>query len=312
MLSLESLHSLQRLVIDGVPESLTLEYKASSALDRSSPSRMELVKDVTAFANSAGGQIIYGIPETDGTPQPLDGGTAKSLISREWIDQVVSSNSSPRVQEVKIDEIPSDNDPARVYYVLTIPQATSFAPHQNTLDNKYYRRSGIRAVPMYDYEIRDVMRRSATPDLAIEWLFNTGNLTEISFSHGQDMSNDILLTPLVYNRSREPAVYAEIRLYIDELFSRSSDAGLDPMAFIEGPENHRLRGLGVNWGPPRLPIFMETRFRISNHAIGVKLKWDALAIVDFYFGYEIFSPGFSVKKISHVRQRPSGRLEICE
>jgi predicted HTH transcriptional regulator len=63
----------------------TLDYKSSGALAKDSKSRDELCKDVSAFANSAGGQIVYGIDEKN---KKLDGGSA---LTREWIEQVPRS-----------------------------------------------------------------------------------------------------------------------------------------------------------------------------------------------------------------------------
>ena len=54
MLKLESMADLDQLIKNEIPESLTLEYKASDSLGRSNDQRKELVKDVSAFANSAG------------------------------------------------------------------------------------------------------------------------------------------------------------------------------------------------------------------------------------------------------------------
>jgi hypothetical protein len=53
MLKLETRVDLQRLVDEGLEESLVLEYKASPALDRQSKPIDELCKDVSAMANSA-------------------------------------------------------------------------------------------------------------------------------------------------------------------------------------------------------------------------------------------------------------------
>jgi predicted HTH transcriptional regulator len=78
MLDLKTRADLQRLIDENLCESLTLDYKASPALNRNNDGRTELVKDVTAFANSAGGQIIYGIPEVNGVPQPLDDGVDRA------------------------------------------------------------------------------------------------------------------------------------------------------------------------------------------------------------------------------------------
>jgi len=53
---------------------LTLDYKASAAIGKSSEKRNEIARDVSALANSAGGQLIYGIAETDHKPASIDAG----------------------------------------------------------------------------------------------------------------------------------------------------------------------------------------------------------------------------------------------
>jgi hypothetical protein len=53
--------------------------------DGDSTKRDELCKDASALANSAGGQIVYGIEEKDHKPVRVDEGTQ---ITREWIEQV--------------------------------------------------------------------------------------------------------------------------------------------------------------------------------------------------------------------------------
>jgi hypothetical protein len=223
MLDLKTREDLQRLIDEKLPESLTLDYKASPALNKNSSSgRAELVKDVTAFANSAGGQIIYGIPEKKGVPQPLDGGVDRSQISPEWIDQVISSNASPRIQNLGVTTIPLDGGSC-VAYVLSIPQATSFAPHQNTLDHKYYRRSELHSIPMYDYEIRDILRRATTPDLWIDFSFDPGfKATAVNFRPQTEVSDTIKLHARIGNKSQQPATYAVIKLFIDKAFTLTS------------------------------------------------------------------------------------------
>jgi predicted HTH transcriptional regulator len=56
---------LERHIKDGVEENLNLDYKAADALGTSDGKKKEITKDVSAFANSAGGIIIYGIKEYD-------------------------------------------------------------------------------------------------------------------------------------------------------------------------------------------------------------------------------------------------------
>ena len=55
---------LDQMIVDKVEESLTLEYKRAAALDKKDDKKKaELTKDVSAFANSSGGVLVYGIAE---------------------------------------------------------------------------------------------------------------------------------------------------------------------------------------------------------------------------------------------------------
>ena len=58
-----NLDQLQQLIRDNVEESLSLEYKSAGSFAKSDGKRAEVVKDVSAFANSSGGVLIYGIAE---------------------------------------------------------------------------------------------------------------------------------------------------------------------------------------------------------------------------------------------------------
>lgn len=94
-ITLTSLSQLQTLIADGIGESLTLDFKASPSLTRDSANVLELCKDVSAFANSAGGQIVYGIAEDKKAKTfNIDGGVTDPKITREWIDQILARRSS--------------------------------------------------------------------------------------------------------------------------------------------------------------------------------------------------------------------------
>jgi len=54
---------INRIVNEGWEESLNLEFKSSNSLDITDHNKRELSKDISSFANSAGGIVIYGIDE---------------------------------------------------------------------------------------------------------------------------------------------------------------------------------------------------------------------------------------------------------
>jgi hypothetical protein len=82
MLKIETVDDLEKLIAGAVEESLTLDYKASDALGTDDRKRNELCKDVTSFANAAGGQIVYGIVEDKHIPTGVDDGADKSITKR--------------------------------------------------------------------------------------------------------------------------------------------------------------------------------------------------------------------------------------
>ncbi len=159
--------TLRRYIEQGIEESLTLEYKSAEALydGHGNGREKEIAKDVSAMANSAGGTIIYGIREHENRElrhrpaalSPVD----RTLCSKETLEQIISSNISPRISGIKIFPVPLESSPTHVAYVVRIPQSDTV--HQVNRSNRYYKRFNFEAVPMEDYEIRDVLGRTGQP-----------------------------------------------------------------------------------------------------------------------------------------------------
>src|SRR5882672_6702245 len=126
MLKIRKIEDLERLIKDQVEESLTLDYKQSLALAKTESSKNELCKDVTAMANSAGGQLVYGIAEVNSLPDRVDGGADQS-ITKEWVEQIIDSRVRPRIEGLAIYPIELQNG---LGFCIDIPAATFRAPHQ--------------------------------------------------------------------------------------------------------------------------------------------------------------------------------------
>ena len=168
---------LKKMISDGIEEGPHLDYKAAGALQREDRQTTDITKDVSAFANSAGGTIIYGIKESKNAPNkhlpdaldPIDG----SKFSREWLDQMIGQ-ISPRIQGVKISPVRVKPGTSSVCYVVEIPQSDT--AHQAS-DLKYYRRRNFESQAMSDYEIRDVMNRRRHPRMEFHVRTRSGSLS---------------------------------------------------------------------------------------------------------------------------------------
>ena len=175
---------LNGLIERQVQESLHLDYKGSKALAPSA--RHEVSKDVSAFANSDGGLLVYGVLEQDHLPVKLDEGVPNSTVSREAIEQTIVANVAPRIDGVEIRQIAGDD--TRSYYAISVPKSHR-APHQDRHTNKYYKRHNFLSVPMEDYELADLRARArlAAPLVAFDvetrhgmlFLFRVSNRGEL-------------------------------------------------------------------------------------------------------------------------------------
>jgi hypothetical protein len=261
MPDLNTREDLQRLVDEGLEESLTLDYKASPALTRDSKAIFELCKDVSAFANSAGGSIIYGIEEDKRTKKPsrVDDGIADEKITREWLEQVLSSRIQPRIQGVRITRIPMGN--GSFGYVIDVP--TSSTGHQAP-DLKYYRRFELQSVPMYDYEIRDVMRRATTPELFLNMTLSRGNNASLEFGGVEGLSKPVPLNITIGNRASQPAHYCIVHVGFSENIAIYEHGDFEKIGLREGDGVRRLWYLRRLSTPPHLPVFQEVETDLTN------------------------------------------------
>jgi len=148
---------IKELIDNEVEEDLHLDYKACDALKKTDEKRNEISKDVSSFANSDGGLIIYGVVEKDNKPFKIDNGFNPSEISKEWIDQVINSKISPKIENVRIIPINLSKS-SNLIYVIDIPKSNR-CPHQSS-DKRFYKRSNSRSVPMEEYEIRELYYRN--------------------------------------------------------------------------------------------------------------------------------------------------------
>jgi schlafen family protein len=149
-------------------ETLQLEFKRAESLDKADKKKTEISKDVSAFANSVGGTIIYGLAESTQSPHFAQALSPVDPISfpKEWLEQIINSLIQPRIPGIAINSVGlGTTHPGKCAHVVSIPQGTT--AHQAS-DFRYYRRYNFESVPMLDYEIRQTMDRASRPVYSIK------------------------------------------------------------------------------------------------------------------------------------------------
>ncbi len=294
---------LRELIALQVPESLELEYKQCGAIQNADSKKNEISKDVSAFANSAGGTIVYGMKENGHVPAEIDIGYDPEEISKEWLEQVINSRIHRRIDGIRINQVKlSYGAQGRVAYVVFIPSSMR-APHQ-AADKRFYKRFNFESVPMEEYEIRDVARRLSSPDLQIKFAFHPDQeSTTLNAGHDGNYSS-VKLTALLRNDSATPAEYAVIHIYIDKrikIVSKSGDVNESSetveLGVIDGV-TCALKKYTVLWDKTRpIPIFTGTTAEMPSSPIGIAIPvgpdW-------FVINYVIASPGMAIRNQSYL------------
>ncbi len=167
-------------------ESDRIEFKDSRKLDYTSPGVKkdavlnELSKQISAFANSGGGILVFGIENpqpgmqlrvdaTGGVPLNLGNGT------REWLEDVIPNLAGLPLTKFNVYELVAFPDkqsqiaPGKGVYIIDIPSSES-APHQAT-DKVYYARVAGKSRPINHRFVTDIFGRSKYPRLSMEISF---------------------------------------------------------------------------------------------------------------------------------------------
>lgn len=153
---------LQILISTPVCESRVLDYKEQLPGDSSSEKK-EFLYDVTSFANSGGGELIYGISEervdgkNTGKPSAIPGmriENADELIRK--YENLIRTSVQPRTFGLQMKFIPLKN--GNHVLIVRIPQSLN-APHMVTLEGnqRFYARNSAGKHPMDISEIRSAI-----------------------------------------------------------------------------------------------------------------------------------------------------------
>ena len=119
--------TLQRLRADEVVEQLRLEYKETIA-HASRDEKKELLRDISSFANTAGGDILFGVREDKGKPVEIIGVPMEDPDKvTSQLDEIIRDGLEPRLSGHRIHPIALGS--GRHVILVRIPRSYA-GPHR--------------------------------------------------------------------------------------------------------------------------------------------------------------------------------------
>ena len=179
--------ALNALVDARESESLFLDFKVSSDDGRSNRlhdhDRGHLAKAVSAFANTEGGVIVWGI-DCRQTMTAGDVPVEKKPIEqptrfRSWLEGAISGLTVPPCANCRSFAVPMAADKNRGFVATLVPKSAT-APHQTTGTNQFLVRIGSSFYPAPYGLLSGLFGRAIPPAVSLSFIQSNIGAWEIS------------------------------------------------------------------------------------------------------------------------------------
>ena len=228
---------LESLIENGIEENIHLDYKEKIG------SNAEIAKDLSSFANSDGGNIIYGIREINNKPKEIIPINQPNL--REKLDQIARNGIDPSL-DVRIFpiDVNIECDEGQVIFIY-IPRKYPIL-HQAIKRGKYYKRTEFTSSPMSNFEIETAFKLIYNYEERINSIYQN-RLHELN--NGKYHINIPSPNRMLIHMISIDALNANRSLDLEILFNNFENH-LKPLDCILGRNIERnLHGLLVSCGP---------------------------------------------------------------
>jgi len=149
-----TLDDIKTIVHDKVPESRTLDYKLELH-PMTDGGNKEFLKDVSAFANTMGGYLIYGVKEREGVPIEIQGVRVADFDKlKQHFENLLRTGVEPAIRGVDLHAVNFEG--SKKVIIVKIPRSIT-RPHAVTT-KKHFRFYGRNSSGIHQLEVDDIRR----------------------------------------------------------------------------------------------------------------------------------------------------------
>jgi len=145
---------INTIVQNKIPESRGLDYKRELP-PQTDAGNKELLKDISAFANTTGGYLIYGIEEKEGIPTEILGVDVNNFDGlKQRIENLLRTGVDPVIRAVDFQAV--DVNESKKIIIIKIPRSIA-RPHVVKI-KEHFRFYGRNSSGVHQLEIEDLRR----------------------------------------------------------------------------------------------------------------------------------------------------------
>lgn len=165
-----------------IPEGIYIDYKLDISSIERGKAYKEFLKDVTAFANAGGGNIVIGAKEPSDAMDIGDQvlGIENGDQIAQNLERLSATSIDPRVSGLGIKAIPLSN--SRYIVLVHIPPSMN-RPHMVNYDShrSFYMRHSESSFPMTTYEIKQSVMASFSAEETVKAYFHLREADILSY-----------------------------------------------------------------------------------------------------------------------------------
>lgn len=244
-----------------------------------------LSKYFSAFANSGGGTIIFGIKKERNRAVDLDFLNLTN-VTLFWLKNLIENEISPKIENVEIYEIRSDKNLEVGMMVVNIPKSTN-RPHMAS-DNRYYFRIGNKTELMLEQHVREMYNVSSVSNMEFVGVINTQGVPTLE--NGKILNINFYPKFLVRNAGSAIEKHFKFELWIPSEFHDSLFLSMQNYF-------NRLEGVySVFSVPNRQPVFqneicniLEAKLFVNSENLDVFNKSEMFIKLFYSHGIKEFS-----------------------